>query len=59
MPVVAFALGEMLYAVYAIYADDIELDYSEDVLADLVQFSLLFDPFRTRDLVVVDLSRLS
>ena len=55
---VAFALGKMLYAVYHYFDDEIEITEVDDIMADLVQFSLLFDPFRDSSLVVIDLSRL-
>ena len=51
MTVVAFALGSNVYAVYYHY-------HFDDILADLVQFSIVFDPFRSNEIVVIDLSRL-
>ena len=61
MTVVAFALGKMLYAVYHYHSDnsDIEITEVDDALANIVAFDPVYDPFRTKDLIVVDLSRLS
>jgi len=62
MTVVAFLIQPPhTYAVYYHHFDSnsVEITETEDVLADVVQYDVIFDPFRTGDLVVVDLSRLS
>ena len=46
------------HAVYAISGDIIELDYAKDILVDVVEFDIVFDPFRDPSMVVIDLSRL-
>ena len=53
MTVVAFALGEMLYAVYHSNSE-----ITEDILADVIEFSIVYDPFRDESLIIIDLSLL-
>ena len=58
MTVVAFLIQPPhTYAVYYYHHHNIITEV--DDMADLVWFDIIYDPFRTRDLVVVDLSRLS
>ena len=54
--IVAVLVEPYTYTVYAI--DSLELGYAEDVLADVAIFDIIYDPFRTEDLIVIDLSKL-
>ena len=47
------------YTVYHYFDDDIEVTEVDDALADVVQFDIVYDPFRVPSLTIVDLSRLS
>ena len=62
MTVVTFCVDRMLYAVYYYHSDNsdnIEITEVDDALADVVQFDIVYDPFRVPSLTIVDLSRLS
>ena len=56
--IVAFLVEPHTYVVYHYHFDNIEITEVDDILADLVEFAVLYDPFRTKEIVVIDLSRL-